>query len=141
MIHFDDSRAPARFWAKVSPEPNSGCWLWAGAHNEKGYGDFWNGARNERAHRYAYRTLVRDMPDEWLICHRCDTPACVNPAHLAPGTAKMNTADMIAKGRYVPRQKRGSHCSRGHALTSDNTLAAGGCRTCKRTLYHARKAR
>lgn len=101
VAQFGDTRLPVRFWSKVQPEYNSGCWLWAATANEKGYGDLWFGDRLERAHRLSYEFLVADFPREWMICHRCDNPSCVNPEHLAPGTAAMNTADMIAKGRHV----------------------------------------
>jgi hypothetical protein len=137
-VYFGDQRLPLRFWDKVSPEPNSGCWLWLGSHNEKGYGDLWFGDRLERAHRLAYEKLVADFPAEWLICHRCDNPACVNPAHLAPGTAAQNTADMVSKGRHVPAPRRGATCKRGHARSRANTLANGGCKACRRQLYHRR---
>lgn len=138
--HFGDVRLPRRFWDKVSIEQVSGCWLWTGSANEKGYGDLWFGDRLERAHRLSYEFLVRDYPQHWVICHRCDTPSCVNPNHLFAGTPAMNTADMMAKGRYVPRAKRGANCRRGHELIPENTLAGGGCRVCKRDSYHARKA-
>lgn len=140
MIHFGDPRLPVRFWDKVSPEPNSGCWLWMGSHNEKGYGDFWFGDRLERPHRLSYEMLVRDYPAAWLMCHRCDTPACVNPAHLFPGTALQNTTDMVRKGRHKPAPRRGAVCHAGHAMTAENTLAVGGCKACKRHNYHNRKA-
>jgi hypothetical protein len=33
------------------------------------------------------------------LLHSCDTPTCVNPAHLTPGTVKENIQDAIEKGR------------------------------------------
>ena len=127
-----------RFDEKVMPV-SCGCWLWMGAANSLNYGDFWNGEALTRAHRYSYETLVADFPSEWFICHRCDNPACVNPAHLAPCTPKMNTADMVAKGRHKPAKKRGSRCRRGHEVTPQNTLANGGCKACRNQLYNERK--
>jgi hypothetical protein len=48
------------------------------------------------------------------IMHTCDTPACVNPAHLSQVTHKANMHDMIRKGRGPS-----SHKSRSARTFSD----------------------
>lgn len=51
------------------------------------------------AHRYVYELLVKKMEVGLHLCHHCDNPLCVNPAHMFEGTHKENMEDMVAKGR------------------------------------------
>lgn len=81
-------------------EKVDGCWIWTGAVHRDGYGVMGVGrGTQKRAHRVSYEQFVGPIPDGMLICHRCDTPLCVNPAHLFAGTPQDNTRDMCAKGR------------------------------------------
>lgn len=98
-----DVTALARFEQKVQYCPTSGCWLWEGAANPKGYGMFRFSGGPSLAHRAAYRIFRNEIPPTALVLHRCDTPACVNPDHLFVGTAAQNTGDMINKGRMGTR--------------------------------------
>lgn len=88
-----------RFMNKVSPEPNSGCWLWTAQVDKDGYGVFRTVPTSTQAHRMSYKIFVGDIPDGMFVLHRCDMPGCVNPDHLWVGTHKDNMKDMKDKGR------------------------------------------
>jgi len=93
-----------RFWSKVNR--TDGCWLWTRQLNNQGYGCFTMrnpiGPRKYRpmyAHRIAWEWTHGPIPDGLNVLHRCDTPSCVNPAHLFLGTKGDNAKDRDEKGR------------------------------------------
>lgn len=72
--------------------------------NHKGYA-----LKNGRGHhRQVFEERYGLIPEGLLVCHRCDNPGCVNPNHLALGTAKDNKADEIRKGRRSSRVGEGN---------------------------------
>ena len=87
-----------RFWDKV--EKTADCWKWLGA-KRNGYGNFWHNRKGHIASRFAWELTHGPISAELFVCHSCDNPECVNPAHLFLGTAKDNYHDMARKNRVA----------------------------------------
>lgn len=100
----------------------SGCWEFQGQHDRFGYGLISDGPKGKvrvhRTHRLAYSLWVEPTPDGLVVCHRCDNPPCVNPAHLFLGTRTDNNRDAASKGHYD--KPRLTECKRGHPMIGDN---------------------
>lgn len=102
-----------RFWKSVVNSDD--CWNWIAGKNDKGYGVFWFDGKNSTAHRFSYEIHLGEIPKGMFVCHSCDTPHCVNPAHLFLGTNRDNVADKCAKGRQA----------RGLAISLNRRLPRG----------------
>lgn len=115
-----------RFWAKVDEWQPSGCWLWTGSLDGKGYGKFGLDGRTVGAHRVAYQIERGPIPDGLELDHLCCVPACVNPDHLEPVTHLENIRRNPKRTRLVcpyghPRHWRGT---RMVCRQCDNAAAA-----------------
>jgi hypothetical protein len=87
-----------RFWSKVNKYGPNGCWLWTASIAPNGYGHFYRGTTGGRvAHRFAYELLVGPIPEGLQLDHLCSNRGCVNPDHLEPVTAAINTRRALAK--------------------------------------------
>lgn len=82
-------------------EPNSGCVLWTGSFSKKGYGHIKVDGKCQLAHRVAWEIKNGPVPSGLCVCHKCDTPACINVDHLFIGTNDENMADRSRKGRQA----------------------------------------
>ena len=98
----------------------SGCWEWVGSKlGDHGYGGIWRNGRFALAHRVSFEIHVGPIPAGGIICHRCDNPICVNPAHLYAGTTEDNVADRVARNRGF----RAAGTRNGHARLTEAAVA------------------
>lgn len=143
MIHFGDKRLPARFWAKVQPEPMSGCWLFVGAQTKDGYGSIWIGKTNAPTHRLLF-SVENEIPQGLVVDHKCRVRCCVNPAHLRAITFKENVLIGIGPSALCARM---TTCKRGHEFAGENLQRTTcrnericrACRRASRASYNARE--
>lgn len=111
--------AEQRFWTKVRVVPD-GCWEWTAATYPGGHGVFWSGGSRRkgrliRAHRFSYELHIGPIPPGKHVLHKCDNPACVNPAHLELGDHAKNMHDAASRLRMARGERHGMA-----RLTPDN---------------------
>lgn len=129
-----------RFMKYVSPEPNSGCWLWLGAVGSYGHGQFSINRKARPAHRIAYEAAFGAVPAGLELDHLCRVPCCVNPRHLEAVTHRENMLRSPIAGPAANRRK--THCPYGHPYDEGNTYRDKlGKRTCRECWTRRRSAR
>lgn len=146
--------ATERFWSRVDTSGGpASCWPWTGyVDPESGYGQFWDGTRLVKAHRFA-AAAGRQTGDVDHVCHNqsaclggpdCTHRRCCNPAHLELVTH----AENVRRGKAGAREAGRTVCPRGHSYSDPtNTYitprGSRKCRACRRihqNAYYARKA-
>lgn len=135
---------PAYLERRISPEPNSGCWLWDGAWSV-GYGSVRVPEKKATGlvHIEVYKLLKGPVPEGLQLDHLCRMRCCCNPDHLEPVTQIVN----LQRGAGLTSiNKAKTHCKNGHSLADARILKRGwrACSECNRqnaARYYARKTK
>lgn len=117
-----NDRERERFWGKVLRGAPDDCWEWQGsrARTNWPYGHFRFRGHTKTTHRLSYALHYGAIPEGMFVCHRCDNPPCVNPAHLFVGTHTDNVRDMHSKGRAATTCTEGS--KNGHTTMDEDAV-------------------
>lgn len=86
--------------------PSGDCLIWQRGKTPNGYAKVSHKGKTIGAHRLV---LFFDTGC-WgeVALHKCDIKDCINPKHLAWGTASENSADMVAKNRSAKGSRVGT---------------------------------
>ena len=109
--------ARERFWRKVQVGATDDCWLFSGAPSQP-YGKFVSMGQQYTPSRFSYYLTHGRFPVPDAL-HSCDTPRCVNPAHLREGTPAENAVDMVLRGRSLSQRGGGNHAAK---LTDEQVI-------------------
>ncbi len=81
-------------------EKTAECWNWTGSKDQHGYGRMRVDGKPILVHRIVWKDLFGPINYKQFVCHKCDNPSCVNPAHLFVGDQQANMDDKMSKGRH-----------------------------------------
>jgi hypothetical protein len=96
----------SRFWEKVQTGPTDSCWEWQACTITSGYGQITYCHEGKETYLTAHRVSAflnesGESIEDYQVCHHCDNPKCVNPAHTYLGSAKDNVQDAIEAGTHI----------------------------------------
>lgn len=87
-------------------EIEDGCWVMKTGLQKDRYSCVSFRRKRYSAHRLSWSIYRGPIPQGMLVCHKCDNPSCVNPAHLFLGSDADNQADKARKGRAFKGEHR-----------------------------------
>lgn len=99
VTRFGPRMTADEFWANTTRIPDTGCWIWLGAHDRNPYGAARvEGTREGSSYRAAWVVANgRAIPKRKCVLHRCDVKGCINPQHLELGSRSKNGRDAWAR--------------------------------------------
>jgi hypothetical protein len=108
-------------------DPHTGCLLWQGTDNGRGYGTDWSTGRPRLAHYVAWEAVHGPVPAGKQLDHGCRRRRCVALAHLE----LVSQSENLLRRSWAHRSRR-SHCPKGHDLFLEGRRTPEGGNVCLR---------
>lgn len=74
------------------------CWIWKLSASWD-YPQFKVDGHQVKGHKFSYQYHHGEIPEGYVVRHKCDRPLCVNPDHLELGTHSDNAQDRTRRNR------------------------------------------
>ena len=132
-----DKSPISRFMNKVRKQPD-GCWVWIGANNGNGYGQFVENGKKKRGHVWAFEHWKHKVPAGLEIDHKCRNPSCVNPDHLEAVTHKVNVLRGTSQTAKNAAKINCPKCGRQFIVCSDGHRRCYACKLQSMRRYQRR---
>lgn len=101
----DEATVRRRFDESVFPDPNTGCFIWAGPYLSSGYGSFYFRGDTWPAHRAVWVMENGEILPGLEVTHRCHNRSCVSTEHLRLQTH----ADNMRESSLLGNCRRGEY--------------------------------
>ena len=112
----------------IEVNPSTECWIWKRS-GRNGYGQIRVKSVLMQAHVFFYKQFIGEVPDGFVVHHKCNNRGCVNPDHLEVRTQQSNILEGNSMSAFHATQ---THCSYGHEFSPENTyITSSGARRCK----------
>jgi len=102
-IELPRDKVKRRLLAAIN-KTEAGCWEWTKTKSKIGYSRISYKGKPQYGHRVSYEVFTGPIGD-LCVCHSCDNPSCINPAHLWLGSQGDNMRDRDRKGRGNTKKK------------------------------------
>jgi len=117
-----------RLMEKIEINEITGCWIFTGSINNKGYGQINVNGKLMYSHRLAYELFVGTLDPNLTIDHLCRVTDCCNSDHLEQVSMREN----IMRGDTITAaHAKKTECPQGHLYDLANTyIRPNGGRDC-----------
>lgn len=120
----------ARLSARSKHDPITGCILWTGVKNNKGYGRLTYESKQFSAHRVSFELAYGPINSGLFVLHSCDSPLCINPKHLSLGDQSENMRQASERGRCRGGSMQGEQHHKAKLTEKDIVSIRQDSRSC-----------